>query len=409
MAGLPSAPVVTLAPNASLQPPLSRRGYGPGLIIVDPGYVENSASTTLDPMPQKKWAEEGYAVIRLTFKKDSAAQEGEWSVEEALGKAVDALVSLESCDTKDKFGLLVYGSVSEYGEDFASKLKTAYSTIASILGAVVFSADWDLSVKPEVVHLSGKSATALSRPNTASYKYPQVASATFIVPGAEDFNYSAAGVAHTRSLTFLKKHLQGPIFDLEVIWDEHTYFEFEDRSVEKTMATMVDEPYVNHVPTITGGIGRAKLTNFYRDHFIFNNPDDTGMELVSRTIGIDRVVDEFIFTMIHDKEVDWLIPGVPPTNKPLRIPFCAVVNIRGDRLYHEHITWDQATVLRQLGLLPEYLPFPYPLPDGTTPAAGKKFEYKVPALGVETAKKLQDQNSVESNELFQCKVREVDA
>jgi carboxymethylenebutenolidase len=72
------------------------------------------------------------------------------------------------------------------------------------------------------------------------------------------------------------------------------------------MSTMVQEPYVNHIPTLTGGIGRAKLTNFYRDHFVFSNPKDTALELVSRTVGIDRVIDEFVFSFTHDREIDWL-------------------------------------------------------------------------------------------------------
>lgn len=85
-----------------------------------------------------------------------------------------------------------------------------------------------------------------------------------------------------------------------------------------------------------------------------------------------------------------------------------MVNIRGDRLYHEHISWDQATALVQAGLLPEYLPFPYALPDGKTPAAGKKFEYRVPAGGGDVPAKLQDQSAVESNQMFAFGVREVD-
>lgn len=86
----------------------------------------------------------------------------------------------------------------------------------------------------------------------------------------------------------------------------------------------------------------------------------------------------------------------------------SVVNVRGDRLYHEHIAWDQATVLIQLGLMPEYLPFPYPLADGRTPAPGKKFEYRVPAGGAETADKLVDETAVPSNAMFEFAVREVD-
>ena len=84
-----------------------------------------------------------------------------------------------------------------------------------------------------------------------------------------------------------------------------------------------------------------------------------------------------------------------------------MVNIRGDRLYHEHIAWDQATVLVQLGLMPEYLHFPYPLPDGRKPTVGKKFEFKIPVAGLETAIKMRDKNAVPSNEMFNFKIREV--
>lgn len=93
----------------------------------------------------------------------------------------------------------------------------------------------------------------------------------------------------------------------------------------------------------------------------------------------------------------------------MEVPFTAVVCIRGDRLYHEHIAWDQASVLVQLGLMPEYLPYPYPLPDGTKPVSGKKLEYRVPAAGVEISKKMLDKNSLPSNGMFEYKIREVDA
>jgi len=172
------------------------------------------------------------------------------------------------------------------------------------------------------------------------------------------------------------------------------------------MSTMVQEPYVNHVPTMTGGIGRSNLTTFYRNNFIFNNSDDTELELTSRTIGIDRVVDEFLFKFTHDKELDWLFPGVPPTHKYLELPLCAVVNIRGDRLYHEHIAWDQAGALKQLGLLPEFLPFPYPLPDGRTASPGQEFYYQLPVAGIEAAEKMRDRGSVLSNQMFKYKIIE---
>lgn len=98
---------------------------------------------------------------------------------------------------------------------------------------------------------------------------------------------------------------------------------------------------------------------------------------------------------------------MPPTLKPLSIPFTSIVNIRGDRLYHEHIAWDQGTVLRQLGLLPDYLPFPYPLPKGREQAVGKHVEYRVPVAGGVTAKKLMDENALSSNGMIVFETREV--
>lgn len=159
-----------------------------------------------------------------------------------------------------------------------------------------------------------------------AYTYPSVTSSDFANPATEAFHYNTEAISHTRNLTFLKPLLGGPFFDLEAIWDEHTRYEFAERSVEHTMSTMVEQPYVNHVPTVsltnpspslceltvvvypqmTGGIGRASLTEFYRHHFIFNNSADTELELISRTVGIDRVVDEFIFKFTHDKEIDWM-------------------------------------------------------------------------------------------------------
>lgn len=158
---------------------------------------------------------------------------------------------------------------------------------------------------------------------------------------------------------------------------------------------------------MTGGIGRQPLSDFYQNHFVESNPADTEIELISRTVGIDRVIDEFIFKFTHDVAIDWLLPGIPPTGKWIEVPFTAVVNIRGDRLYHEHIAWDQCTVLRQAMLMPEYLPWPAELElEGRE---GQKLEYKVPAAGVETAQKMRDKNSLVSNRMLGAgfNVREV--
>ncbi|OJD26828.1 hypothetical protein ACJ73_01797 [Blastomyces percursus] len=387
----------------TLQPPLSRRGHGPGLLLlVSSNIALDKTKETLDPPPLQKWAEEGYAVVEVRVSaRETADADATASGFSALGSiqlGLEALKGLAECDVMDRFGIIVYDANILSNEDI-----TAFSRIQEIAGIVAYGADAVTGLiqeaKPVLLHLPGKdTGTTVTATTQTIHKYQDAKSPNFVIPQHADFIPSAAAVAHTRTLSFLKSKIGGPLFDLEAIWDEHTYFEFGDRSVAKTMATMVQEPYVNHVPTMTGGIGRDRLTTFYRHHFIFNNPDDTHLELISRTVGIDRVVDEFIFSFTHDKMIDWLIPAIPPTHKPVRLPMVSIVNVRGDRLYHEHIWWDQAGLLRQLGLLPEYLPFPYPsADDGAATDNGKTLEYKVPVAGVEAAEKLREERSVESN------------
>ncbi|KAK2785242.1 hypothetical protein FQN52_008581 [Onygenales sp. PD_12] len=392
---LPSAPPKQIHADLTIQPPLSRRGHGPGLVIVLPDPIQlDEIKQTLDPPPCQKWAEEGYAVAEVKI--PVASPEGSSaSAVERVRKGLEALKELPECDVKDKFGLILYEE-ARYTSDEIS----AFDDITEIVAIVSYGTSFR-SKTPKILHLPGKGENVAQIEGQVTHNYPEAKSPLFAVPQHVDFNPSAANVAHTRNLTFLKTKIGGPYFDLEAIWEEHTYFEFGDRSVAKTMGTMVQEPYVNHIPTITGGIGRDRLTNFYRYHFIWNNPDDTTLELISRSVAIDRIIDEFIFCFTHDKTIDAFLPGVPPTNKPVRLPMVSIVNVRGDRLYHEHIWWDQASLLRQVGLLPEYLPFPYPLPDGTVPGVGRKFEYRVPVAGKEEADKLVDETSVESNEMIQ--------
>ncbi len=146
-------------------------------------------------------------------------------------------------------------------------------------------------------------------------------------------------------------------YDLAVLWEEHLRHEFETRDVDATMATMVDEPYVNHIPTMTGGVGHDQLKRFYKYHFIGGNPPDTELVPVSRTVGADQVVDELLFRFTHTSEVDWMLPGVEPTGRRVEIPLVAIVKFADGKVAHEHIYWDQASVLVQIGLLdPQHLP-----------------------------------------------------
>jgi carboxymethylenebutenolidase len=123
------------------------------------------------------------------------------------------------------------------------------------------------------------------------------------------------------------------------------------------MDTMVPDPYFNDVPTMTGGIGRESLTRFYNEHFVNSMPADAQMVPVSRTVGIDRLVDEFVLCCTHDVDMHWMLPGVAPTGRYFEVAMVAVVRFRGEKIDNLHVYWDQASVLVQIGLLdPARLP-----------------------------------------------------
>jgi len=138
--------------------------------------------------------------------------------------------------------------------------------------------------------------------------------------------------------------------DLGAVLDEHLAGEFERQDLHATMRTMSPNPYLNHVPVMAGGYGRDEVERFYRLHFIAKWPPDTSFQLISRTVGDDQVVDEVIVSFSHDLEMDALLPGVPPTGRHVRLPHVVVVFEDG-KVAHEHIYWDQASLLVQVGLL----------------------------------------------------------
>ena len=138
---------------------------------------------------------------------------------------------------------------------------------------------------------------------------------------------------------------------LSELWEEHTAHEFDTRDTDATLRTMVEDAYVNHVPVMTGGYGKAELASFYSRDFIPAMPPDTQLIPVSRTIGTDQLVDEIIFSFTHTQEMPWMLPGVPPTHKRVEVPLVVVVRFRDGKLAHEHIYWDQASVLKQIGLI----------------------------------------------------------
>jgi carboxymethylenebutenolidase len=137
--------------------------------------------------------------------------------------------------------------------------------------------------------------------------------------------------------------------DIERVWADHLDGEFGIKDVEATLATMVDDAYVNHMPVNTGGRGKDELRAFYRDVFIPSWPADLEMTPVNRVVGADHIVDELQLRFTHSKQMDWLLPGVAATDRQLTIDFVVVVEFRAGKVACERIYWDQASVLRQIG------------------------------------------------------------
>lgn len=192
--------------------------------------------------------------------------------------------------------------------------------------------------------------------------------------GGEHYHAADAELADLRSLEFLVTHLAGAGLasaqqTLSSRWDDHVKYEFATRNTDDTLETMVPDAYVNHVPVMTGGVGHDELREFYSKRFIPQMPPDTSMTPVSRTVGVDRIVDEMVFEFTHTSKMDWMLPGVEPTGKHVRVALVVIVHFRDGKLAHEHIYWDQASVLAQLGLLDAR---------------------KLPVAGVESAEKVLD-------------------
>jgi carboxymethylenebutenolidase len=165
---------------------------------------------------------------------------------------------------------------------------------------------------------------------------------------------------------------------LNDLWEKHLREEFTTHDTNATLDTMVPDAYVNHIPVLTGGVGREQLREFYSRHFIPRMPPDTEIVPISRTIGTERLVDEMIFRFTHTVEMDWMLPGVAPTGKRVECALVVIIHFREGKLAHEHIYWDQASVLVQLGLL-----------DSSS----------LPVSGRETARKLSDPG-LPSNDLI---------
>lgn len=319
-------------------------GDGPGLVV----FAGADAPRPAVHAELHRLAEEGWVVLGI-----GAGRSGEAALEDARG-ALETLAAQP--EVRGRSGALGFGSGAVTACELAAgdphcACAVAYDPPAGAHERLAALAP-RLEV-PVVVHVAGDGgALAVAGGGDSAlsvHAYPGV-TAGFALPGSPAFDRPAQMMAKSRTLACLREVL-GPVYDIEALWEAHLYSEFAERDVDVSMATMVDDPYVFVVPTVTGGTGKERLHRWYSRHFHFQNPEDTEIVPISRTVGTDRLVDEFVFRFTHDRVMDWILPGVAPTGRRIEIPMIAVVNFRGPKLYHEHIWWDQASVLVQAGLL----------------------------------------------------------
>jgi carboxymethylenebutenolidase len=160
---------------------------------------------------------------------------------------------------------------------------------------------------------------------------------------------------------------------MDTVFAQHMDAEL-DGDLDRTLATMSPDPHLVNVPTMVGGAGPDGVRRFYDRRLIGQFfPPDVEFVTVSRTHGEGTLVDELVISFTHTTKIDWMLPGVEPTGKPVTVAFVVIVGIEDGKVAYEHIHWDQATVLVQLGLLD-----PTNLPVAGAEAAAKLLDPSIP-------------------------------
>jgi len=322
------------------------------------------------------WADEGFEVFYLAYDKHKKKE-----YRDQLSHIPDKL------GFGEKFAIVAYGDAAAIVLDVCIKPMSKLCAIVAYYPTQYPKTSTTYGPNTEcIVHAAGSERVPLK---CRSYNYPFV-EIGFAEADLETYDKISASLAWSRSLGAVRRGFRIDV-DLESIWENHMALEFATKDADATMKTMVPQPYVNHIPTLTGGIGFKDLHRFYTNFFIPCNPPSLVMKLLSRTEGIDRIVDEFVISFTHSCEIPWLLPGVKPTEKYVEVAMVSVVRIRGEKLEHEHIYWDQASVLVQVGLLDPML----------IPESMKGKAKRLPVVGVESARKVMNEKGPESNHLIE--------
>ncbi len=122
--------------------------------------------------------------------------------------------------------------------------------------------------------------------------------------------------------------------------------------LDATMATMTDNPHLINLAVPVGGEGREGVLAFYRERLVgMFFPPDVEMSPISNTVCANRIVDELVVSFTHTMELKWMLPGVAPTGKKVVVAIVVIAGVEDGKISYEHIYWDQASVLVQIGLL----------------------------------------------------------
>ena len=324
---------------------LHHSGSGPGLLLLaDEAGLDEGMQARAD-----LFGEEGYSVLALS---------ADHSVAD-IAVAVDALRSFAETD----------GDIAAVGHGAGGVLACRAARDAGFKAVVVFDAcvladdpailenvpcpfvvQFGTDDAPDALAAVDTIRSRLNRKDGSRVFDWEEAGPGFAIPKRATFHKRADSLAHTRTLELIRRVL-GPFYDFEALFAVHTYHEFTTRDVDATMATMIEEPYVNHTPTLTGGVGHDMLKRFYKYHFVDQNGTGRSRERISYTLGPDRVVVESYTKFTHDQVIDRYFPGIEPTGKEVEIATVIIVKFRGDRVCHEHLYWDQGSALKQIGAL----------------------------------------------------------
>ena len=317
-------------------------GTGPGLLLIcDPDVSKNSLLHRV-----RLFAQEGYAVLGL---------KGKFEPDDVIN-AANTLSSRKDC--VNGLVCVAHGSVVTAVLDVAASFNAIVSFDASKLSAyrtpigiecpVIFQFGTQNATNTDI-EIETARAIIDSTNGSRVYVWTEACPA-FSLQGEPTFNHRVDSLAHTRTLELVRR-IVGPYYDYVELFAEHVRHEFETRDVDATMATMIEEPYVNHVATLAGGIGHDMLKRFYKYHFVNQNSSERNSITVSHTPGPDQVVMELVVRFKHDKVLDRYFPGIPPTQQFVELATVLIVKFRGDKVCHEHIYWDQGSALKQIGVL----------------------------------------------------------